>query len=196
MTGDVEVEDPAASVVDDEETVQELEGHGGHREEVERGDHLTVIPQEGKPPPGRVATATNVAQAAGHGSFGDDEAELLQFAVDPGGSPIEVLCRHAPDERAHLLAGARPTAPRPGPPAPVETEAGAVPADDGLGFHDDQDLAPPAPATSKSRPEETVEGVHDGPWPFAFEDSDLLAEREDLKGHIASTAEKAADDGQ
>ena len=119
-----------------------------------------------------------------------------QFAVDPGGSPDGILCRHASDESANLLAGPRPTAPRPGTPAPVETKTGAVPADDGLGFHDDEDLAPAAPATPECRPEESVQGVHRWPRPFAFEDSDLLSQGKELEGRVASTTEEDADGGE
>jgi hypothetical protein len=138
----------------------------------------------------------NARQVSSHGSFGDGEAELLKLAVDPGGSPIEVHCRHAPDESPNLLVGPRPAASRPGTPTPVKTKAGTVPADDGVGFHDDEDLAPAEPQDPKCRPEESIPRVQCWPRPFAFEDRDLLAEGEDLKGRVPSTAEEDTDHGR
>jgi hypothetical protein len=59
VTSDVAVQDLPASVRDDEEAVEQLEGHRRHREEVEGDNDLTVILEKRKPPLRRVATATN-----------------------------------------------------------------------------------------------------------------------------------------
>jgi hypothetical protein len=47
-----------------------------------------VILKEGKPPFARVATAADAPKIRGDGPFRDDEAELLKFSVDLGGSPV------------------------------------------------------------------------------------------------------------
>jgi len=52
------------------------------------------------------------------------------------------------------------------------------------------------PPVAQCHPEKSIQTVQFWPRPFAFEDTNLLAEREDLKGHIASTAEKDANHGQ
>ena len=98
MASDVEVQDPAASVLDDEEAVEQLEGHRRHGEEVEGDDHLAVILEKGKPALARIAPAPNAPQIAGHGPFRDDEAELLQFAMDLRGAPVRILFGQAPDQ--------------------------------------------------------------------------------------------------
>jgi hypothetical protein len=77
-------------VLDDEEAVQQFECHGWHREEVERRDHLALVLEKGQPAFAMVAPATNSPKIPGHTSFRDDEAELLQFSVDLGGSPVLV----------------------------------------------------------------------------------------------------------
>ena len=59
VLGHVEVQDFPAPVLDDEETVEELEGHRRHHEKVEGRDHLTVVVQESKPPLTRVTMAEN-----------------------------------------------------------------------------------------------------------------------------------------
>jgi hypothetical protein len=45
------------------------------------------------------------------------------------------------------------TTARPGSPPAIETEAGAVPTDHGIGFHDDQNFSPAGPTVAKSGPE-------------------------------------------
>ena len=50
MRGDVEVQDPAAPVLDDEKTVEQPECQCRHGEEVEGDDHLAVILEKRKPP--------------------------------------------------------------------------------------------------------------------------------------------------
>jgi hypothetical protein len=77
--------------------------------------------------------------------------------------------------------------------APIETEAGAVPADHGVGFHQDQDVRPAGPTPPEYGPEESVPGVQSWPRSFPFEHGDLLPEGEDFEGSIASTAKEGSD---
>ena len=76
---------------------------------------------------------------------------------------------------------------------PIETEAGAVPADHGVGFHGNQDVRPAGPTLAECRPEESVQGIQFWPRPFPFQHGDLLAEGEDFEGGIASTPEEDSD---
>jgi hypothetical protein len=69
MTGDIEVQDPAAAVFDHEETVKQVEGHSGHCEEVERNNHFSMIPKKRKPLLRRIAAATDSSQVSRHCSF-------------------------------------------------------------------------------------------------------------------------------
>jgi hypothetical protein len=77
MPGDIEVQDPAASMFDDEQAVKQLEGHGGHREEVERNDHFTVGLQKSQPLLRRITTAKYTPQVSSHGSLGHGKAQLV-----------------------------------------------------------------------------------------------------------------------
>ena len=76
---------------------------------------------------------------------------------------------------------------------PVEMETGTVPADDGRGFHNDEDVFPARPETPERRPEQTVQEIQSWPRTLAFENGDLLAKSEDFDGGVASTAEENAD---
>ncbi len=73
------------------------------------------------------------------------------------------------------------------------TEAGAAPADYGIGFHQDQDVRPSGPTLPKYRPEERVPGVQFWPRPFPFQHGDLLSEGEDFEGGIAPSAKEDSD---
>ena len=113
--------------------------------------------------------------------------------MDLRGSPTAILLRQSSDQKANLLGDLRSAAAWPGSPAPIETEAGAVPADHGVGFHENQDVGPAGPTLAESRPEESVQGVQFWPRPFPFQHGDLLSEGEDFEGGIASTAKEDAD---
>src|SRR6202161_4615274 len=126
-------------------------------------------------------------------SLRDDETELLKLAVTPRSSPILVLLRQSSDQNANLLGDLRSSAEWPGSPAPIETEAGAVPADHGFGFHQDQDIRPAGPTLAECRPEQSVPAVQFWSRPFPFQHGDLLSEGEDFEGSIASTAKEDSD---
>ena len=88
VSGHVEVQNLPASVLDDKEAIQYLEGHRGDGEEVERSDHLPVIPEEGQPSFAGITAAPNTLQIPGYGSLGDIEAQFLEFSMDRGRSPV------------------------------------------------------------------------------------------------------------
>jgi hypothetical protein len=75
-----------------------------------------------------------------------------------------------------------------GIPAPIETEAGAVPADHGVGLHQDQDVRPAGPTLAEWGPEQSFPGVQFWSRPFPFQYGEVLSEGEDFEGGIASTA--------
>jgi len=143
-----------------------------------------------------ITPAPYPAQIPSHGSFRDLETERLQFAVDLRCAPADILLCHPADEITNLSGDPRPATPRSGSPEPVETEAGAVPADDGLGLDDDQNVGPPAPKAVEGCREEPVEGVQFGPRSLPFEHGDLLREGEDFEGRVTATAEEDTDHGE
>jgi len=79
---------------------------------------------------------------------------------------------------------------------PVETETGAVPADDGLRLHDDQEVGPAGPEAAESEPEEPVQPIQRGTGTLPFENRDLLPEGENFEGVIGSAAEEHTDGSQ
>ena len=71
-----------------------------------------------------------------------------------------------------------------------------MPAHDGLGLHDDQDVGPTGPEAAEGGPEEPVQGVQGWPRSLAFKQRDLLSEGKDFEGRVGSTAEEDTDHGE
>ena len=128
MRRDIEVQNPAASVLDDEETVPHTEGRGRHGKQVEGHDRLAVMVKKGQPFLGRIAPAMDPPQVARDGPLGEHQAELLQFAMDFRRAPIGVLLRQVPNQHANFWSDPRPAATR--FPTPIQPETSAMPTDD------------------------------------------------------------------
>lgn len=71
-----------------------------------------------------------------------------------------------------------------------------MPSDDGLGFHENQSIAPSRPEAAKSDPEEAAERWHVSAWSLALENRELLAKRCILKDEVSSGPERGRDEGQ
>jgi len=73
----------------------------------------------------------------------DLEAKLEQLAMDARRSPQRIFRAHPPDQRAQICVDLRSTSKGAGSPTPVPAEAGAVPANEGLGPDDRDGLQHP-----------------------------------------------------
>jgi hypothetical protein len=193
MCRNVAVQNFAASVLDDKETIQHSERHRRHSKEIERGDHLAVILQKSQPLLLGVTAAYDAPQISGYGSFRDGKAKLLQFRVNFGSAPIGILFGQTLDQTPEFLCDPRSAAAGTRPPAPIKAEASAMPADNGLWFDNEEDIVPAGPEAAEDGPKETVSRIQRRPWPFAFEYGDLLAESEDLQDGVASRTKESAE---
>ena len=71
-----------------------------------------------------------------------------------------------------------------------------MPANDGLGLHDDEDVAPPRPRAAQGSPEDSVQPIEVGPGLLPFEDGDLLSESQNFQRKVTPTAEEYAHDSE
>src|SRR3984893_4013813 len=108
LASHVDMQNRAATVFDDEEAGEQLEGQWGGREKIAGHDRLAVVGEEGRPAAGGIAAAWNASQIPGDAAFGDVEAELQEFPVDPGRPPVRILRCQATDQGPNLLADPRP----------------------------------------------------------------------------------------
>src|SRR6266849_5458679 len=97
MPSYVDVQDAATVMADDEKAVEHVEGKRWYREEVHRGNRLTVIVQKGQPALRRLRTFGCPSHPAGDGGFRYLEAEHEKFAMDAGRTPTWILCDHLED---------------------------------------------------------------------------------------------------
>src|SRR5438270_4535912 len=115
--------------------------------------------------------------------------------MDLGRSPIGILFPQAANQPSNLFGNLGPTATRPGAPTPVKAKAGAMPAYEGRGLHDDQNVGPAGPAATESGPENSVQPVQLGPRTFTLEHGELLSQCQNLESGIAPTAQENAERG-
>ena len=160
MPGHVEVKDAPAVMRDHEEAVKHAECDCRHGEEIHCGDRFAVVAQECCPTFCRLGIPGRLSHPAQDGSLGDFVSEHLQFAVDTRRTPGPVLHYHAKDQFAQRLryrfpAGSRAPA---RDPLPVHLKSGAMPANHGLGVHDDKNTSPLGPESPQDDPEYPVMG--------------------------------------
>jgi hypothetical protein len=196
MPRHVEVQNPAPSMLDDEEAVEQLKGHRRYAEEIEGRDDLAMILQEGQPTSARIPAAAYPAEIPSHGSFRHREPEFLKLSMDLGSAPACILFRHPANERADFVGDFGPAAVRSGSPTPVEPKAGAMPADDSFGLDDEKDAGPARSATAQGGPEQPVERAQYRPRSFPLENSHLLPQGKNFQGGVDATSEEDSDGGQ
>jgi hypothetical protein len=144
MRRDIQVDDAASVVREHHEHKQDAEGGGGDREEVDRGELGYVIGEKGAPWLRGGTTAPS--QVLRHSGLRHLEAELLQLAVDPWGSPERIRLVHLADQGAEVRCQRRATdAAGSRLPAPTGRECAPMPMHDGGGRHDLNRLPPVRP---------------------------------------------------
>jgi hypothetical protein len=94
-------------VVDDEEDVEHAERGGGDGEEVDRGDDLAAVGENGAPSLPFVGMGRAPGHEARNRALGDLKAELLDLAVDARRTPRRILGGHPANEGPDLGRCAR-----------------------------------------------------------------------------------------
>src|SRR5215471_10295315 len=124
------MENLASLVLDNKKAIQRSECHRRHGEEIEGSHYLPVIREKGEPLLTGIPTPNYTTQISGHRALREGKAQLLQFRVNLGSAPVGIFLGQASDQISQFLSNPRSAAGRTTPPAPVESKAGAVPADD------------------------------------------------------------------
>jgi len=139
MFRDIEMEDLAATVFDDEEAIQDSKGEGWHGEEVHGRDDLAVIAKESRPALAGIIGRRQTPEISRDGAFRDLEAEFQKLTVNSWRAPEGIFVYHPANESSNLpidhwpahLLGARSQ-------APEQAKASSMPGDNRFWFDDDQ----------------------------------------------------------
>ena len=197
MLGDVEMQDTAAIVTDDEEAVEHAKGDRGHGEEVHGRNRFPVIRKKCAPALGWLGISRNPLHPAGDGSLGI-EAQHEQFTVNARRAPGWVL-RHQPeDQLPHFHRQFLPTDrfSRLRDPTPVQSKPSAMPANDRLRVHEHERLLPGTPETTGEYPEDFVNRSHRGSGMLALQHSQLLPESEIFQEQASMRSKAAGEQAQ
>jgi hypothetical protein len=140
------------------EAVENSERERRHGKEIHVGDGFTMVSQESSPSLCRLESPRRFPHPAKHRSFGNVEAEHLQFSMNPGGAPNAILGNHARNEIAQFPTDAFPsrTGPAPRKPRPVQLKTGPVPTNHSLWLDEDQSSLPSRPHSPQKNPEQSV----------------------------------------
>jgi hypothetical protein len=113
-----------------DEHMEQPETDGRDDEEIDGGDAGRMIAKKGLPVLGRrSATPRHIF---GHRCLTNLDAELQQLAMDTRRTPQRISEADLPDKAPSAHRDSRTAAPRPGSPAPKESEAPSVPTKDRL----------------------------------------------------------------
>jgi hypothetical protein len=177
------VHDTAALVLEHEEHVQDAKRGCGNDKEVDGNEIIGVIPEKRTPGLGRRLSPT--PHVARHCGFSDLEPEHKQLTVNARRSPSRVLGGDSTDERSELRIDRWTSASVSALPGPVELEALAMPANDGLGLHDDQSVVPVWPQAAEGDPECAISLRQLGTFALAVQNGQLLSQGEVLERELA-----------
>ena len=126
------------------------------------------------------------------GGLGDAVAEEREFVTDPRSSPQAILARQAADQLAHFDRDGRAARLPARAPAPDETPACTVPADDGRRLDEAQGVPPASPPAPEDHPEEAVASADARSMDAAPEHGDLLTESDVLEGQLGLRDQEGA----
>ena len=193
LPGHVEVKNTPAFMRDHEEAVKHAECDGRHGEEIHCGDRFTVVAQECCPTSRRLGIPGRLSHPAQDTSLGDFVSEHLQLAVDTRRTPGVVLHYHAKDEFAQRLRCRFPAGSGVSTrdPFPIQLESGAMPANHGLGMHNDKNTSPIGPESPQDDPEQTVMDSQPGPRLPRRQRRKLLTECKVLQYQLAARSNTA-----
>src|SRR5215472_12987565 len=87
MGSRIEMQDSSASVLNDEQTVQELKSDRRNGKEIERDDYFTMVVEKRQPTLAGISTAMDCSKVTCDRSLRDFKTEHQKFAVDFRCSP-------------------------------------------------------------------------------------------------------------
>jgi hypothetical protein len=194
MFRDIEMDDLAATMFDDEKAVQDSKGDSWHSKEIHGRDDLTVIVKECGPALAGINRRRQTPEISRDGSFRDLEIEFQKLTVNSWSTLRWILLYHSPNESSNLpidrwpadLLGARSQ-------PPEQSEARSMPGDNRLWFDNDQDVGPCRPKAAEQNPKHSILDSHPRARLCSLEHAQLLTEGKDLEAEVVAGTEECAE---
>jgi len=172
---DIEMENLASAMFDNEKAVQHAKSQSRQGEEVHGRDDVSVIAEERRPELAGIVGRRPAPEIAGDGALGNVQAKLEELAVNSRSAPGGILVRHPPDERSNFAIDLGPAqAPGARSQAPEQPKASPMPGDNRFWFDDNQDVAPGRPKPAEKGPKHSILDSEPSARMFSLEYAQLL----------------------
>src|SRR2546429_831635 len=139
MRCDAEPYDLSSAVPHDQQSIEQTKRDCRHDEQIHRGDPIRMIAKESLPTLRR--RASSPGHILGHTRLPDFDAELEQLSMDPRRSPQRISNAHLVDKLAYVRGCSWSATTTSRLPAPIRSEARAMPTDDRIRLDDRQRIA-------------------------------------------------------
>src|SRR6266850_4586720 len=179
MRCDAKPQNMSPTVPHDQQSIEQAKRDCRHDKQIHRRDAVGMIVEECLPSLGR--RASSPGHILGHTRLPDFDAELEQLSMDPRRSPQRISNAHLVDKLAYVggYSWSATTAPR--LPAPIRSEAGAVPTDDRIRLDDRQRIASLRKQSIEANKYQPIKNTKGLPSPSgAPQNVDLLPKHPDL----------------
>ena len=103
MLCNIEMEDLASAMFNDEAAIQDSEREGWHGEEIHCCDELTMIANKSSPEFTCLVGRREALDVSRDGAFGNFESKFKKFTVNSRSAPTGILLRHLPDKSPNLI---------------------------------------------------------------------------------------------
>ena len=161
-------------------------------EQIHCRDAVGMIVEKCFPTLGR--RPSTLGHILGYARLTDIDTELEELSMDPRRSPQWVYDAHLSDQPAYFQRHRWSTATRSRLPAPVRSESGAVPADNGVRLHNRQRIARVRKQSIQTNEYQSVDGAEgEFLWSSPPQNIDLLPQRPNLCLKRCSRADQIDD---
>ena len=108
MFRNIEMENPAAAVFDDKETIQNSEGESRHGEKIHGRNKVSMVAQKGRPELAFLVGGGQSTDIARNSAFRDLKTKLEKLTMNSRRAPGRILFNHPADDSSKLSVNCRP----------------------------------------------------------------------------------------
>jgi hypothetical protein len=151
--GNIEMQDFAALMRQDQEDIEDAEGGGRDDKKIHRDQIPGMVVEEGLP---GLVVASGSGAILANGGIRHCNPEFGQFGLNSFAAPSGIAGPHSPNELDEFAISRGSAAAVTGFPAPEQTKAQTMPGDQSLGLHEHQSPMPVWPQPPEGEPKQTI----------------------------------------